>query len=56
MKMRQYQSLKVETISLTNIYTLALYLELVLLPIDDNRGDLLVHEEKDGEKQGRDAC
>ena len=27
----------------------------MLLPVDDDRGDLLVHEEEDGEKQGRDG-
>ena len=27
----------------------------MLLPVDDDRGGLLVHEEEDGEKQGRDG-
>ena len=27
----------------------------MLLPIDNNRGDLLVHEEEDGEEHGRDG-
>ena len=27
-------------------------LQLVLLPVDDDRGDLLVHEEEDGEEEG----
>lgn len=29
------------------------YLELVLLAIDDDSGDLLIHEEQDGDQQGR---
>ena len=28
----------------------------MFLPVDNDRGDLLVHEEKDGEEQGRDGC
>ena len=28
------------------------HLQLVLLPVDDDGGDLLVHEEEDGEEDG----
>ena len=31
-----------------------LYFEFVLLPVDDDSGDLLVHENEDGAKQGWD--
>ena len=27
----------------------------MFLPVDDDGGDLLVHEEEDGEEEGRDA-
>ena len=29
------------------------YLQLVLLPVDDDGGDLLVHEDEDGAEQSR---
>ena len=31
------------------------YFKLVFLPVDNDRSDLLVHEEEDGEKQSRDG-
>ena len=31
------------------------HLELVLLPVDNDGGDLLVHEEEDSEQDGRHA-
>ena len=30
------------------------YLEFVLFPVDNNRGNLLVHEQQNGEEKGRD--
>lgn len=32
------------------------HLELVLLPVDDDGRDLLVHEDEDSHQQGRDGC
>ena len=29
-----------------------MYLQFVFLPVDDDGGDLLVHEEEDGEQEG----
>ena len=29
--------------------------QLVLLPVDDDRGDLLIHEQEDGQEQGGDG-
>lgn len=32
------------------------HLKLVLLPVDDDSSDLLVHEDENGHQQGRDGC
>ena len=32
------------------------YFELMLLPVDDDGGDLLVHEQQDGQQDGRNGC
>jgi len=32
------------------------YLKLVLLAIYNDSGDLLIHEEQDGDQQGRQSC
>lgn len=35
---------------------MALYLQLVLLAVDDDGADLLVHEDEDGDQEGRDEA